>query len=81
MAHKKKNDKEKNSIAYTIEDAMKIADDILKISREKEYNVGAFAHGLIFTLEFIQQMYGIPQQQIANVRRDCRKFLQNTTKI
>ncbi len=62
----------KNS--YTIEDAIKIADDIFKMSKDKKYNIGAFIHGLIFAQEYSQQIYQIPQQQIAMIKRDCRKY-------
>ena len=60
--------------SYTIEDAIKIADDIFKMSKDKKYNIGAFIHGLIFAQEYSQQIYQIPQQQIAMIKRDCRKY-------
>ena len=81
MAHKKKNEEKQKTAPYTIEDAMKIADEVLKLSKDNEYNVGAFVHGLVFALEFAQYTYQIPQQQLANIRRDCRKFLQNANRI
>jgi hypothetical protein len=67
---------EKAPISYTIEDAMNITGDILALSKEKEYNTGAFVHGLILTLEAVQKSYSIPQQQIAEIRRGCRRYLQ-----
>ena len=49
MAHKKKpNEDTRSKTPYTIGDAVKIADDIFKLSKEKKYNLGAFVHGLIF---------------------------------
>ena len=74
MAHKKKNNKKTESIPYTIEDAMKITEDIFNLSKEKKYNPGAFIHGLIFALEATQQTYKIPQQQLANIKRGCRRY-------
>lgn len=75
MAHKQKIPKEKQNAPYTIEDAMKITDDVFKLSKEKNYNPGAFVHGLIFALEFVQSSYNIPQQQIAIIKRDCRRYV------
>jgi hypothetical protein len=78
MAHKKKIDQNKQGLPYSIEDALKITDDIFKMSKDKKYNVGAFVHGLIFALEYVQVSYKVPQQQIANIKRDCRKYFKDT---
>ena len=72
---KTKNEKKDGSTHYTVKDAFKIADDVLKLSKDKEYHLGAFVHGLIFTLEYIQQSYNIPQQQLAIIKRDCRQYI------
>lgn len=83
MADNLKSDK-KNDNSYTIKDAMKITDEIFKLSKENNYNPGAFIHGLIFALEFTQKSYKIPQQQIAQIKRGCRKYfndLDNYNKI
>ena len=74
MAHKKKMNQSKGSLPYTIEDAMKITDEIFKLSKDNEYNVGAFIHGLVIALEYAQLSYKIPQQQIASIKRDCRRY-------
>ena len=81
MAHKKKMNQKKESLPYKIEDAMKITDEIFKLSKEKEYNVGAFVHGLIFALEYAQFSYKIPQQQIAVIKRDCRRYFKEMDNI
>ena len=62
---------------YTINDALEIADDVFKLCKEKEYNFGAFVHGLIFALEYTQFTFKIPQQQIADIKRDCRRYFEN----
>jgi len=72
MVQEKDNKKPDNS--YTVGDAIKIADEIFKFSKEKEYNLGAFIHGLVFALEYAQHSYKIPNQQIALIKRDCRKY-------
>jgi len=59
---------------YTVEDAIKVANDIFNLSKEKKYNLGAFIHGLIFALEYAQNSFKIPQQQVAIIKRDCRKY-------
>jgi hypothetical protein len=59
---------------YSVEDAIKVADDVLKLGQEKKYNIGAFIHGLIFAQEYTLQSFNIPQQQIAIIKRDCRKY-------
>lgn len=81
MAHKKKTNQKKEPLPYTVEDAMKITDEIFKLSKEKEYNVGAFVHGLIFALEYAQFSYKIPQQQIAGIKRDCRRYFKEINPI
>ena len=75
MAEKKQTEEKKpTKTSYSIEDAIKIADDIFKMGQDKKYNIGAFIHGLIFAQEYSQQIYQIPQQQIAIIKRDCRKY-------
>ena len=74
MAHKKKTNQDAAKSSYTIGDAIKIADDVFNLSKEKKYNLGAFIHGLIFALEYAQHSYKIPQQQMATIKRDCRKY-------
>ncbi len=80
MAHKRKTTSDKQKLPYTIDDAVKIADEILKMGKEKKYNLGAFVHGMIFALEYTQYNYNIPQQQIANIKRDCRKYFREMDK-
>jgi hypothetical protein len=76
MTDKGKNNKEQSNKQYTYEDAMKVADDIFKLSKDKSYHPGAFIHGLVFALEATQQSYKIPPKQIAEVKRSTRKYLQ-----
>jgi hypothetical protein len=81
MAHKRKTDADKKSAHYKIEDAMKVTDDIFSLNKENEYNPGAFIHGLVFALEVTQQSYNIPHQQIADLRRGCRKYFKEVANI
>lgn len=81
MAHKNKVDQDKKSPPYTIQDALKITDDIFKLSKDNDYNVGAFIHGLVFALEYAQFSYKIPQQQIAIIKRDCRQYFRDIETI
>jgi hypothetical protein len=60
---------------YTMNDVFKITDELFQLSKEKQYHPGAFVHGLIFALEFAQQSYKIPQQQLAEIKRDCRRYV------
>jgi len=75
MIINEKTSQNTRSTSYSIEDAIKVADDIFKLCKEKKYNLGAFIHGLIFTLEYAENSYKIPQQQIALIKRECRKYL------
>jgi len=68
---------ERKNAPYSMEEAMKVTDDILKLAEENKYNVGAFIHGLIMSSEYAQYAYGIPQQQIAAIRRDSRKYIRD----
>jgi hypothetical protein len=75
MAEKKDSTQKPQASKYTIKDVMKITDDMFNLCKEKEYHPGAFVHGLIFTLEISQQSYNIPQQQLAEIKRDCRRYV------
>ena len=77
MPELSETDNKKNNNSYTIEDAMKVTDEIFKLSKENNYNPCAFVHGLIFALELTQQTYKIPQQQLAQIKRGCRKYFNN----
>lgn len=72
----KKGTETKKTSVYTISDVLKIADDIFKLSQDKKYNLGAFIHSLILVSEYVQYIYRIPPKQIAEIRRDCRKYFQ-----
>jgi hypothetical protein len=61
--------------SYTMNEVFKITDDLFTLSKEREYPLGAFVHGLIFALEFAQQSYQIPPQQLAEIKRDCRRYV------
>ena len=74
MKQKTNEENENDNNKYTIEDAMKITDEIFKLNKEKNYNPGAFVHGLIFALELTQHTYKIPNQQLAQIKRGCRKY-------
>ena len=81
MAHKKKETPEKSGSSYTVGDAIKIADEIMKLGKDNKYNLGAFIHGLVFAQEYAIYSYKIPQQQIAMIKRDCRKYFSDINKI
>ena len=75
MVDKKKTTKNSSKKdTYTVEDALKVADEIFKLGKEKKYSLGAFIHGLIFAQEYAQYSYKISQQQVAVIKRDCRKY-------
>jgi hypothetical protein len=77
----KENETSKNKASkspgssYTLSEVFKITDDLFQLSKDKEYPLGAFVHGLIFALEFAQQSYRIPPQQLAEIKRDCRRYV------
>ncbi|MFO7677609.1 MAG: hypothetical protein R6V50_04420 [Thermoplasmatota archaeon] len=79
MSDEKQNNQKNNDVTYTIADAMKITDDVFQLSKEKQYHPGAFVHGLIFALEYAQVSYKIPPQQLATIKRDCRKYIKEIT--
>ena len=76
MVKEKPIEKENPAKGYNFNDALHISEEILNLFKKKEYNPGAFVHGLLFTLEFAQQTYKIPPQQLAGVKRDCRRYIQ-----
>ena len=81
MAHKRKTTEAKSKSSYTVGDAIKIADEIFKLSKDNNYNLGAFIHGLIFAQEYAIHSFKIPQQQVATIKRDCRKYFQQIENI
>jgi hypothetical protein len=81
MAHKRKKDEKNKTTSYTIEDALKVADDVFKLSKNNKYNSGAFIHGLVFALEYVQLNYRIPPQQLADIRRGCRKYFKESENL
>ena len=70
------NKEQNNSRAtqYSIDEVLKVTNDIFNLNKEKNYNPGAFVHGLVFALEVSQQNFKIPQQQMAQIKRGCRKY-------
>jgi hypothetical protein len=71
----KQTNKEQPKSTYTMHEVLKITDDLFALSKEREYPLGAFVHGLVFALEFAQQSYNIPPQQLAEIKRDCRRYV------
>lgn len=43
--------------------------------------MGAFVHGLVFALELAQQSFHIPPQQLAEIKRDCRRYVDEIVRI
>ena len=74
-------DKNKQSSTYTIKEAIQIADEIFKLSKDKKYNLGAFIHGLVFAIEYAQHSFKIPQQQMAAIKRDCRNYFKEIDRV
>jgi len=72
----KNKDANTEKASYTMNEVFKITDDLFALSKEKKYPIGAFVHGLIFALEFAQYTYHIPQQQLAEIKRDCRRYVE-----
>lgn len=81
MANKETKENKKQKLPYTVEDALKIADDIMDMGKGKKYNIGAFIHGMVFALEYAQFVYKIPPKQIAEIKRSCRKYFQEMEKM
>ncbi len=77
----KTESKDKTQPPYTFEDAVNIADDIFHMQKEKHYHPGAFIHALILTLEATQHSYQIPPQQMAEVKRSARRYIQDINKM
>lgn len=61
--------------SYTMSEVFKISDDFFQLLKDKQYPLGAFIHGLIFALELAQKSYHIPPQQLAEIKRDCRRYV------
>ena len=58
--------------------ALKLNAEARTLVKEKKYNLGAFVHGLVFSLEYVEHAYKIPPKQIADIKRDCRKYFKQT---
>jgi hypothetical protein len=86
MAEKKKEIPQNKSTkspesSYTMSEVFKISDDFFQILKDKQYPLGAFVHGLIFALELAQQSYHIPPQQLAEIKRDCRRYVDEIVRL
>ena len=75
MVRRKSSENKDTSTSYNFDDALHISEDLMQLFKDKKYNPGAFIHGLLFTLEFAQHTYQIPPQQLAGVKRDCRRYV------
>ena len=67
--------------SYTISEVFKISDDFFQLLKDKQYPLGAFVHALIFALELAQKSYHIPPQQLAEIKRDCRRYVDEIVRI
>ena len=67
--------------SYTISEVFKVSDDFFQLLKDKQYPLGAFVHGLIFALELAQQSYHIPPQQLAEIKRDCRRYVDEIVRL
>lgn len=67
--------------SYTMSEVFKISDDFFQLLKDKQYPLGAFVHGLIFALELAQQSYHIPPQQLAEIKRDCRRYVDEIVRL
>jgi len=86
MTEKKKETPQKepqksSESSYTMTEIFKITDDLFQLFKDKEYPLGAFIHGLIFTLELTQKSYNIPPQKLAEIKRDCRKYVDEIIRV
>jgi hypothetical protein len=67
--------------SYTISEVFNVSDDFFQLLKDKQYPLGAFVHGLIFALELAQQSYHIPPQQLAEIKRDCRRYVDEIVRL
>lgn len=71
----------KESLSYTVDDVMKVTQDIFSLNKDNKYNAGAFVHGLILALETTQETYKIPHNQLAEIKRGCRKYVKEISDV
>jgi hypothetical protein len=71
--NQQQNKSTKSTSSYSMADVFKVTDDLFQLSKQKGYHPGAFVHGLVFALELSQESYHIPPQQLAEIKRDCRR--------
>ena len=67
--------------SYSISEVFKISDDFFELLKDKQYPLGAFVHGLILAVELAQQSYHIPPQQLAEIKRDCRRYVDEIVRL
>lgn len=60
---------------YQIDDVLKISQEIFGICKKNNYYLEPFIYALLFCVEALQLSYNIPQQELADIRRKCRKYL------
>ena len=58
-----------------MQDVVNISNEIFDFVKERDYELSPLIHSLIFMLEAVTQSYNVPNQQIARIRRVCRKYI------
>jgi 5-bromo-4-chloroindolyl phosphate hydrolysis protein len=60
---------------YQIDDVLNISQEIFSICKQNNYDLESFMYALLFCVEALQLSYTIPQQELAEIKRKCRKYL------
>jgi len=71
---------DKERVTYSIEDVIKCSDKLLKFCEEEKLDHAVFLHSLIFTSEFMISKLNFVPKQIADIRRQTKKLVNELNK-
>jgi len=66
---------EKEVTQYTTQDLITNVNKLLKYAEQEKMNPAIFMHSLIFTSEFMIQKYNFVPKEIAEIRRQSKKLI------
>jgi len=72
---------EREKHSYSMEDVFTNANKILKIFKDEKIDPAVFLHSIIFTSELMIKNYNFVPKDIAEIRRQSRKIVDDLSKM
>jgi hypothetical protein len=72
---------DKETHSYSIEDVFTNVNKFLKIFKDEKIDPAVFLHSIIFTSELMIKNYRFVPKDVAEIRRQSRKMVDNLSKM